>query len=378
MPISSTGFTVETFDSRMARLRAAFEADAGITPDWDSDEEFISILFDVVGAELQTIAEAHQALWDAYAPNNASGRALENIAAIAGISRIPASRSRATVTLGGTPGTVVPAGKIIRHASTKTRWTLLEDVIVPGSGIVEAETTGPVSAAPGTLTEIVTPVGGWSSVTNADSAALGSVTESDARLRARRNAELARASTGTIPSISAAVLGVDGISGAKVVANDTGVTTTVGSFVLPHASIIVLVLPDPLTANEKSALAAAMLSVVPAGILTVGAESCSTALNGVTYSFAYDHATSSVVNVAVTISPKPGFTVADLEPEVENAITAYFGDLAIGGDVRLLPIWGALDNIAGVEAVTVLLNGVGADFTIADTEIATLGTITVL
>lgn len=378
MPLSSTGFTVEDMNVRRERLQAAFEAASGIVPDWNSNEEFIAIMVDVVVAELQSLAEAHQGLWDVYSPNNATGRALENIAALAGISRRAATFSRATVTLGGTGGVVVPAGKIVRHATTKTRWVLLEDVTLPGDGIVEAEGAGPLTASPGTLTEIVTPVTGWSTTTNAASASLGSEEETNAELRARRLAELARASTGTVPSIQSAVGDVDGVTGVRVVANNTGADITVGAFTVPNTCILVLVLPDPLTVDEKTALADALLSVVSAGTRTVGGEACSTVIDGVTYNFLFDYATEVSVNVQVTVTPEAGFDVADLEPEIEEALTDYFDTLAIGGDVRLLPIWGALDAIEGIEAVSVLIGGVASDFAVADTEIAIPGTFTVV
>lgn len=377
MPITDAGFTIEDAPTRLARMRAKFEELSGLTPNWDDEDEFVSILMTVLNAELQTEAETPQAIWDAYSPNNATGRANQNLAAMALLEPITASASRAVVSLSGTSGVVVPAGKIVRHSGTKTRWTLLEDGTIPGDVIVESATTGPVTAAVGTLTEIVTPVLGWSGSTNAAAAALGRLAESDAELRRRRVDALGASSTGTVPAINTAVLAVDGISGVKVVANNTGAPLTIGAYTVADTRVLVMVLPDPLTTGEKAALAGALARTVAAGNKTVGPEACSTTIGGTTYNFLFAYADVVPVSVFVSTTLSPGYTVPDVEDAVNAALADYFAALAIGGDVLLLPIYGRIADITGIESVYVTLNGVAENFLVADSEIAQLGTTVV-
>jgi uncharacterized phage protein gp47/JayE len=357
-------------------MQAKFEELSGKSPNWNDSEEFVAIMMAVVNAELQTEAETQQAVWDAYSPNNATGRANENIAALALLERIPASASRAVVSLSGTPGVIVPAGKIVRHATTKTRWTLLEDVTLPDAGIFECSETGPVPAGVGTLTSIVTPVSGWSSSTNT-AATLGRVAETDAELRARRVRALGQASTGTIASISSAVLAVDGITGVLVVDNRTDFDVTVGAFTVAPTKILVMVLPDPLVTDEKTALAEALVSTVAAGTRTVGDETCETSVDGVTYSFNFAYADVRSVDVDVTLSLSSGYELEDVEQAVRDALADYFSLLQIGGNVLLLPVYGKIADIPGITEVVLEFDGSPTNLSLAASEIAQLGTVTV-
>jgi uncharacterized phage protein gp47/JayE len=378
MPVTLEGFTSPDIQERRLRMQAKFEELSGLVVNWDASEEFIAIMLEVALSEIMEVGEAPQAIWDATSPNNATGRALENIAALALITRNAETFSRATVTLGGTPGIFVPAGKVITHNVTKTRWRLLEDATIPADVIVEAETPGAVPAAVGTLTVIATAVSGWTSVTNAASATLGRPVETDAELRARRLRELARASTGTVPSITSAVADVDGVTGVKVVANNTGTDITVGGFTIPNTGVLVLVLPDPLTLDEQALLGTALLGVVGAGTRTVGAESVAVVDSGVEYTFYFDYATVVTVPVIVSTTLYPGYALVDVEDAINEALVDHFATLAIGGDVLLLPILGALADIQGLKSATVLLFATAADYVVADTQIAQFsGTATV-
>lgn len=378
MTVTLEGYTSPDIQERRLRMRAKFEELSGFVVNWDDAEEFISIMLEVALSEIMEVGEAPQAIWDATNPNNATGRALENIASLALIERNGETFSRATVALGGTPGIFVPAGKVVTHVTTKTRWRTLEDATIPADVIVEAEVPGSVPAAVGTLSVIATAVSGWTTVTNAAAATLGSPAEADSELRGRRLRELARAATGTVPSITNAVASVGGITGVKVVANNTGADLLVGGFTIPNTGVLVLVLPDPLTTTEQAALGTALLGVVGAGTRTEGGYSVEVVDAGVTYTFQFDYATVVNVAVAVATTLEPGYALVDVEDTINTALVSYFATLAIGGDVRLLPILGALDDIQGLKSATVTLGGVGADYAIADTEIAQFsGTATV-
>lgn len=376
MPITEAGFIVESASDRLVRMQAKFEELSGKSPNWDDSEEFVAILMAVLNAELQTEAETQQAVWDAYSPNNATGRANENLAALALLERIPASASRAVVSLSGTPGVIVPAGKIVRHATTKTRWTLLEDVVLPDAGIFQCNETGPVPAGVGTLTSIVTPVSGWTSCTNT-AATLGRVQETDAELRARRVRSLGQASTGTVASINAAVLNVDGVTGALVYANNTDTAQLIGAFDVEPTKILVMVLPNPLTAGEKEALAVALTSTVAAGTRTVGDETCSASVGGVTYSFYFAYADTVIVDVDAELTLKSGYELEDVEQAVADAAEEYFSQLQIGGSVLLLPMYGKISDIPGIDDVVLKFNGTTANLFLANSEIAQLGDVTV-
>lgn len=379
MPLTDAGFVVESANERLLRMQADFEERSGKSPNWDDAEEFVAIMLQVLNAELQTEAEALQAVWDAYSPNNATGRANQNLAALALLEPIPASPSRVVLTVAGTSGVVIPAGKIVRHSGTKTRWRILEDIeITPGAQVIaQSVDSGPIPAAPDTLTEIVTPVAGWTGVTNFEQATLGRSDETDAQLRIRRTAALGNTSYGTVPAISQAVLNVDGITGVRVVANNTDADLTVGAFTVAPTRILVMVLPDPLTTDEKADLADALQRTLPAGNKSIGDEACSTTVDGVTYSFLFAYADIVTINIEVNTTLKPGYALEDVEDAIGETIAEYFSELQIGGDVGRLPLYGRLADIEGVLTAALLIDGVDADYSVADSQIAQLGTVTV-
>lgn len=89
----------------------------------------------------------------------------------------PAERSTATLTLSGTPGTIVPAGSLIKHNLSGAEFQTVAPATIGGGGSVDVGAESilydAISANIGTLTVIQTPVAGWASVTNAAAAVLG-------------------------------------------------------------------------------------------------------------------------------------------------------------------------------------------------------------
>jgi len=161
-------------------------------------------------------------------PATAVNQALDDIADYAGIERLDATPSTATVTVSGTAGTVIPAGSRVRQAVTGTTWATDEDVTIPGDVNVTATEDGRLAAPQNTLTEIVDAVAGWSSVTNDNAAAQGRDVESDTQFRLRRNLSVAQPSQNQVDSIFAAVANVDGVTQVRVYENDENTTDANG------------------------------------------------------------------------------------------------------------------------------------------------------
>ena len=69
-----------------------------------------------------------------------------------------------------------------------------------------AQNYGPIPAPVGTLTEILTPVSGWSSINNTKAGATGRLTETDSELRIRRQNSLRLLGAATVEAIRARIL----------------------------------------------------------------------------------------------------------------------------------------------------------------------------
>lgn len=378
MPMTTSGYLAPDIADVRSEFRTRFQTLAGFTPDWNVDDA-LTVLSEVCISLIMENAEAVQNIYDAFNPNNATGRPLENLAALALVERQPATKSRASVTMTGVGGTVVPSGRVIENTVTKTRWVLTTNVTLAGgsgTGIFEAELDGAVPADAGTLTRIVTPVAGWNAATNPAQATLGREEERDDELRLRRLQSLGAASTGTISAIQAAIDSLEWSVGVRVIDNPTDAPVTIGAFTLTPHSVLVLLLPSIITLDEEQELGQAMLRTIAAGIATNGGEAVTVVDdNLIEYTFLYDYATSVVVDVDYLVELYPGYALVDIEDAAEAAIEDYFTGLRAGGDVRLLPLLAAFDEIEGVKSATIELNTVAANFTIADTEVATLGVI---
>lgn len=122
----------------------------------------------------------------------------------------------------------------------------------------QAATTGPILVNAGTLTVITTPVGGWHSVNNPLDGKTGLTADDNDRLRARREAELAAAGSGTVNGIRSDVLhmtdddGNEPIQSCSVFENEGDAIDSNG--LLPH-SVEVVLTDSPTTSNDLIAQA---------------------------------------------------------------------------------------------------------------------------
>ncbi|PWU06782.1 MAG: hypothetical protein C5B43_01330 [Verrucomicrobia bacterium] len=84
------------------------------------------------------------------------------------------------------------------------------------------EQFGPVALPQGALTNIVTPIAGWETITNLIAGATGTLTETDAQLRIRRQNSIKLLASATVESIRAGLLQkVPGVTSALVFENRT-------------------------------------------------------------------------------------------------------------------------------------------------------------
>ncbi|MGL5776086.1 MAG: baseplate J/gp47 family protein [Aeromonas veronii] len=187
---------------------------------------------EVFGALDETLQQAY----NSKDPAKATGYDLDVLCALTGTERSKGTPSNVTVTLTGTPGTVVAAGSSIKSRTTGTSWTIDQTVtLTAGTATVGATCTvvGPTQADAGTLTQITTTVGGWTGVTNPSPATPGTDAQDDASLRIERNTAVGRPGNNQVDSTLGELYAVDGVRRVKAYENDTGVTDSNG--LPPHS-----------------------------------------------------------------------------------------------------------------------------------------------
>jgi len=201
MPVTSTGYAVESASERSEALRAQWLATFGYSVADDSLEAGTIDTFADLAFDLDS---GGQSLWDAMSAYTAQGSALDRWFA-GRPARRDAVASRYTFRVTATTGTVTyPEGWVVQGggADGAARWRVVSATSVtttPTQVVFEATTDGPIamdSGAPTTLA-IVTPITGIASVeydpTDGDAFSLAAC-RCAGRRRARRTPASGRAS----------------------------------------------------------------------------------------------------------------------------------------------------------------------------------------
>lgn len=404
-------------DSIDSRLRGRFGTSLDL-----SDQDPLGFLVGLLAAELGELWEVAEDVNASDDRDSAQGAALAAVGLLTGTFRGEASKSTVTLTLTGTPTTAVAAlsqtsadstGAVFetREAATiaaATAWASAtaytagdrrtnagkiylcttagtsagsggptssdrdEDIVdntahwrYLGDGTGQAEVparctvTGPTVALSGDISQIVTPVGGWSSVINVLDADLGTDEETDESYRLSQEVDLAAPGTSTVDAIREALLGLPGVTVVKLFVNDSDVID--GDGVPPHA-IEALV-----SGGDDQTIFDALLANVAAGIATYGTEA-GTAVDseGNGHAVAFSRPEEIEIYVDVTLIKDPAEYPADGDAQIKAAIVAYGDAIAVGKDVVASRISAACFGVAGVLDVT--------DIDIGTSAAPTLGT----
>jgi hypothetical protein len=174
--VTPAGFVAQPLQSILADLQSAWLADVDPTADLSPtspEGQWLGILANRYAA----LWELAQAAWDAYDRGEVEGAGLDNLGDLIGIPREGPSFTQVTANLTLDP-TLAPylAGTLIANvvgipALTFSNLGDVTAIDIEGdvaTGVtMQATTNGPTGAiTPGTLTEITTPVNGWTAITN--------------------------------------------------------------------------------------------------------------------------------------------------------------------------------------------------------------------
>lgn len=196
-----------------------------IDPDWNLDPSTPDGLKLAHDAEVfGVLDETLQQAYNSKDPNKAVAVDLDVICALTGTKRSEGTPSNVAVTLTGTAGTIIPAGKRIESATTGSRWTIDQTVtLVAGTASTTATCTvfGPTQADIATLTRIVDVVGGWTGVSNPSVATPGTDEQLDSSLRVERATAVGRPGNNQIDSMLGELFAVPGVRRVKIYENDT-------------------------------------------------------------------------------------------------------------------------------------------------------------
>jgi len=271
--LTDAGFVAKTLQD----IEASFVAQqrANIDPAIDTSQfGLIGQLNGIVASDLAELWELGENLYDAMDPDQASGDAQDQLYSLTNSLREPATPSRVLCTVVLAASTSIPALTAVAsvQGNAAARFTntfaMTNATGAPATLSIpfQALATGPVAANAGTLTQRDTLISGWTSVTNALDAELGTDIESDAAYRIRRQDELATQGGGTVAGIRADILQLDTVLAVSVLEN---VTDAVDANGLPGHSFEAVVRSE-IGATDDQAIAATIWANKPAGIQAYG------------------------------------------------------------------------------------------------------------
>lgn len=336
--IDANGITAPSYadivDTLVAGYQGIYGQDTYLDPD-SQDGQWIGIL-------AQGYYDCNQvavAVYNQFSPATSIGVGLSSVVKINGIARDIPTNSTCVVTIVGVVGTQINGGIVGDDAGLGTQWALPATVNIPLAGTIDVTATstspGAVTAAPGTLTQILTPTPGWQTVTNAGGATEGAPVESDAQLRVRQSKSTALPSQYPLEGIVAAVANVTGVQRVAGYQNDTNVTDADG---IPAHNISIVV-----SGGDALAIATAIALKKAPGTPTYGTTSeivlDSKGVPSHVNFFELTNITMSVIAFATALT---GYVNSTGDYAV-SAIVEYLNNLDIGEDSEAARIWAPAD-----------------------------------
>lgn len=349
--IDNTGMHIPTYseirDDLIQQMKSIFGEDIYIDED-SKDYQQISIfakkIFDTNALGLL--------VYNNRTPNTAIGIGLDNLCALVGITRKPATYSTVQLTITGNAGTTITNGKATDGTYT---WNLPASVTIPDNGTIVVEATcdvsGSITAAANTINTIATPTFGWLSVTNTYVASAGVDVETDAELRGRYANATYQPSKTVLDGLLENIEALEGVTRSKIYENDTNEVDSNG---LPAHSITAVV-----EGGEDKDIATAIYFKKTPGCYTNGTTSVVlTTLSGNEATIRFYRPTDVNVRVKISIKQLPGYnsTYAD---EIKEAVYNYLANLDIAETVYRSIIWSvAIQTMASINSPTFSVLGV--------------------
>lgn len=349
--LTSTGFERERLADIKTTIEDSLKTAFGSNIDLEAESafgQFVGILSEAIADQWEEMENVYNSQY----PSTASGAALSNVVLLNGIERISATHSIGTITITGTVGTTIPTGSQVSTSDTGDIFLTDEEVVIGGGGTVDvgvtASETGPIPAAIGTLTEIDTPVFGWTSVTNTAAIIEGRNEETDAELRIRRKASTQAFGGNQQDALAAQLLNLDDVIDALVISNRTGSTDSNG---IPAHEFMCVVY-----GGAEQDILDVIWDNTPQGIQSYGTSSGTvTDSQGFDQTVYYTDPTPVPIYFTLDIVTNSDFPV-DGGQQIQDAIEAYgSANFLINDTVKLYKFFTPINTIPGIDSYTLYI-----------------------
>lgn len=321
--------TIPTTEQIELSLQDVFTETFGSDVNFDPSTPTGQLVSNLTGA-MQNLWEGIQTVYSASRADQASGQQLDDLAALLNIKRSDGLKTICySCTLAGTNGTVIPKGTQAEDANGIIFESAVIATITAGIATVDfvSRDPGVYSVPAGTLTTIVTPITGWTSITNPTAGKDGAGDQTDTQLRLDILTRSQNLASGLEGSIRSAIEGVPGVLSAFVFVNYTALVSP-PPYSIPGRNIICVVRYDDVSIEDD--IAKAIYSRLPCcttvnTILGGTAKDTVVLVNGFDFHILYNQSSTTPVNFIIDITQETDFS-ADDEAAMKNAITTYITD----------------------------------------------------
>jgi uncharacterized phage protein gp47/JayE len=345
--ISSTGFSRPRLIDIQTAIQQTLQATFGQGINL-SAESIFGQLVGIFSEREDLLWQGLQDVYNSQYPDTAFGVSLDNVAALTGTQRLAAKPAFVALTLTGAVGTIIPAGSLVSVPNGGPQFQTLAQVAIGSGGTVtvtaESSVSGNITALAGTISKIVTPINGWSAVTNPADATTGSTEESDSALRIRRAAQLQKAGSGTLEAIRSRLLAVTGVFQAIVFENDSDEPDTASR--PPHSFECFV------AGGAAQNIADTIWAAKPAGIQPFGTIATPiTDSQGLTHIINWSRPIQKSIYCIVNLTVNPTKFPTTGAASALAAVLAYGLGLGIGDPVIVSP-----SMVSSLSAITGILN----------------------
>lgn len=229
----------------------------------------------------------------------------------------------------------------IFQASAFTVTSNISITKVRKTGQIQAVNVGPVSQEANTITEIVTPVLGWDSVTNPLATSEGRYLETDEELRTRfRETKLERSSN-ILDSLYSALNNIEGVEEVAIYENDTGVTDSNG---VPGHSFLPVVL-----GGSGQIIAETIWENKPMGILSHGNTTVTIYdTQGFPHDINFDRPNPITIYITINLTTDSTIFPATGPEDIKQAIIDYAdANFGVGDDIIYTRLYTPINSIPG-------------------------------
>ena len=356
--IDSTGLTIDRLIDILADYSATIKGSLGDNTKTDA-RSVIGQFIQLFGLGISEQQQLIQGVADSFNPNSAKGAALSTLVLLNGIQKQENEFSTVSLECTATAdGTTVDAGSLVSDPATGVQVaTDIDLVLAPSAtGYVSATAleAGSVSATAGSLTQIDTPIFGWTSVTNLANMTEGVNEETDTELRIRRAKVAERSGSGSVSAILGAVSDVSGVDTTKVLANN-GIAVDTNGIQPQHVWVIV-------EGGSDADIAEAIFESVGAGIGTTGTTVVShyDSVSGDSYDIRFSRPSDISIYVIANLTVDATYPV-DGDTQVENALIASFAaNQDLGDDVVQTALYTPVNTVSGITRIDSIYIGLTA------------------